>query len=87
MNKITKLVQQFHDDGMSDDEAIDTSVAYLLYDACDEYELSYPDDSQITKIADAMRDLVKESVDWEEIEADDENAKEWEEAKRSALYR
>ncbi len=87
MNKITKLVQQFHDDGMSDDEAIETSVAYLLYDACDEYELSYPDDSQITKITETMRDLVKESVDWEAIAADDENAREWEKARRSAIYR
>ena len=52
----------------------------------DEYELDVTD-AQYSRLEMALHDIVEESIDWSVLDQDDESARDWEDAKRSAIYK
>lgn len=86
-SKITELVQGYHDDGYDDRHAIEAAAGDMLYDTCEHFGLEYPDGAQEEAYAEAMYQLIADSVDWQKIADDDEDAREYDEAKREAMYR
>ena len=84
---ITDIVQGYHDDGFDDRHAREAAAGVLLYDLCEKYGLEYPDGTLEDNFAKLMYDPIAESVDWEKIADDDENAREYDEAKREAMYK
>ena len=86
VNRITELVQAYHDDNFNNRSAMDSAAGDMLYKLCDLYGLEYPDDSTVDAFAKLMRPVIEDSVDWQQIADDDENAREWDEARREAIY-
>lgn len=87
MSTITEIVQGYHDDGMDNKHAIEAASGYILYDLCEKYGLEYPSGKQEDDFAVAMHSLIDESVDWRKIANDDADAREYDDAKRKAMYR
>lgn len=84
---ITDIVQGYHDDGMDDRHAIEAAAVSILYDTCEKFGLDYPSGKQEDDFAAVMHSLIDESVDWQRIAEDDDNAREYDEAKREAMYK
>lgn len=87
MATITELVQAYHDDGLTDAQAMDAAAADILEKMSEDYGLEYPSDTDAQVFAVLMRRNIKESVDWGRIAEDDQNAKDWLDARDEALRR
>ena len=85
-SRITEVVQAYHDDNFSDRDAMDSAAGDMFYEICEKWGLDYPDDAMIEKFENLMRPLISESVDWQEIADADQDAREWDEARRDAIY-
>lgn len=85
--RITDVVQAYHDDNFDDKHAVDAAAEDMLYELCERWGLEYPDDALVDKFAAIMRPTIEESVDWQEIADADEDAREWDEARREAMYK
>lgn len=83
---ITDMVQEWHDDGDDNAHAIYNAGEEIIEATIEKYNLE-PTNEQKMRLAFIMHEIIEDSVDWDKISADDENAREWDEAKRSALYK
>lgn len=86
MNLVTEKAQEWHDDGRDNAHVIYLVANDIVESAIEKWGLEVTD-AQQAQLEMYLHDIVDESIDWEEIEAADENARGWEEAKRDALYR
>lgn len=87
MATITELVQAYHDDGLTDAQAMDAAAADILEKISEDYRLEYSSDTEAQVFAVLMRQNIKNSVDWQQIAEDDQNAKDWLDARDEALRR
>lgn len=86
LSRITDVVQAYHDDGLNNRSSIDSAANDMLDELCEAWGLEYPDEATADRFVEVMRPLIDESVDWQQIADDDENAREWDEARREAIY-
>lgn len=84
MSEVTRMVQAWHNDGDDDQTATYKAAGEIAEATCEKYGLNWTK-SQLAELEDILHELVLDSVIWEKIEQDDENARDWEDAKRSAL--
>ena len=85
-SRITDVVQAYHDDGFSDRDAMDSAAGDMCYELCEKWGLEYPSDAELEAFAKVMLPLIDASVDWQEIADADQDAREWDEARRDAIY-
>lgn len=86
MSTVTDMAQAWHDDG--DDNA------HVLYNVAEEiaeatiekYDLE-PSGPQRAKLEMVLHEIIDDSIDWDKIAEDDENARDFEDARMSALYK
>jgi hypothetical protein len=83
---VTDMVQRWHNDGDDDAHAIYNVGESIAEETVLRYNLE-PTQEQQKRLEFILHEIIEESVDWDKIAADDENAREWEEAKQSALYK
>lgn len=83
---LTDQAQAWHDDGCDDKHVIDNVLDTIMYDILERYDLELSDHEE-AKLEMLMRGVVTEQIDWEEIEENDRNARDYADAKRSAIYR
>ena len=86
MNKLTKLALDWHADGLTDKQVVDNVTDELIYDLLDEYGIELSD-RQEPKLEMLMTAIVTENIDWSVLEAADMEARDYRDAKRSALYK
>lgn len=84
MSRITDIAQAWHDDGDDDAHVIYQTANEIVEDMAERYGLEMTQAQQM-QIEMALHEPVKNSIDWDKIAEDDENAREWDEARRSGL--
>lgn len=83
--RLTDWAQAWHDDGCDDKRVIDNVTDELMYDILEAYDLE-PSDHEEAKLEMLLRGIVTEQIDWEEIAENDRNARDYDDARRSAIY-
>ena len=86
MNKLTKMAQEWHSDGLSDIRVVDNVLDEVLYDFLEEYGIELSD-RQEPRLEMLLRSIITENIDWQALEAADAEARDYLDAKRSALYK
>ena len=89
MSEISKLTDAARD---YNNEGQDT--AHIIYNVTEEVVEKMQEEwgidltpVQATAIENALHEPVRDSIAWDILEQDDESAREWEDAKRSAIYK
>ena len=86
MSTVTDMAQAWHDNG-DDDAHVIYQVANEIAEAtAEKYDLDMTE-AQQAKLEMALHDIVNDSIDWDEIADNDENAREYARAKREAIYK
>ena len=85
-DKLTEMAEFWQQDGLPDSQIIDNVTYEVLYDFIDQYELSLSD-TQEAKLTMLIRSIVTENVNWDKLSENNENAADWDDAKRSAIYK
>lgn len=86
INKLTKLALEWHSDGLDDNHVLDNVADTVLYDFLDEYgiELSDREEPRLERL---IKSIVSENIDWSVLELADADARDYNDAKRSAIYK
>lgn len=84
-NKLTKLALQWHSDGLDDKQVLDNVLDDVIYDILEEFGIELSD-RQEPRLETIMRSIVDENIDWDELAEADQEARDYEDAKRSAIY-
>lgn len=84
ITKVTEAARDWNADGQDRAHIIYNVADEIAQKMVDEYELDVTD-AQYTKLEMALHDIVDDSIDWGVLEQDDESARDWEDAKRSAI--
>lgn len=85
-DKLTEMAEFWQQDGLPDSQIIDNVTDEVVYDVIDQYELNLSD-VQEARLTMLMRSIVTENVNWDKLSENNENARDWEDAKRSAIYK
>lgn len=83
---LTEMAQAWHDDGQDDKRVIDNVLDTVMYDFLEKYELELSDHEE-AKLEMLLRGIVTEQINWEAIADADREARDYDDAKRSAIYR
>lgn len=86
MNKLTKKALEWHSDGLSDNRVVDNVLDEVLYDFLEEYGIELSD-RQEPRLEMLLRSIITENIDWQALEVADAEARDYLDAKRSALYK
>lgn len=86
MKKITKMALEWNELGLSDKQIIDDVVDEMMYEIIDGYDLELSDSEQ-AKLEMLIRGVVPEAIEWEVLEEANQEAADYEDAKRSAIYK
>ena len=86
MTKVTELARAYNADGHDKAHIIAYVSEDIAQDMIDDYELDTTQ-AQAMALEIALHPIVAESIDWGQLEQDDENARDWEDARRSAIYK
>lgn len=84
MSAITDMVQVYHNNGDDDEHAVYNAANEIAESACETYDLDRTT-AELTRLEQVLYEIIWHSVDWKQIADDDENAREWDEARRDAL--
>lgn len=85
MKKITKIALDYNAEGLSDKKIIENTVDEIMYEIIDNYDLDLSDSDQ-AKLEMLLRGTVPENIEWEVLEEANQEAADYEDAKRSAIY-
>lgn len=85
MNKLTKLALEWHSDGIGDKRTLDNVVDSVIYDFLEKYGIELSDREE-PRLEMLLRSIVSENIDWDALAEADMEAKDYADAKRSALY-
>ena len=85
-DKLTEMAEFWQQDGLPDSQIIDNVTDEVLYDFVDQYDL-HLSDRQEAHLTMLIRSIVTDEVDWDKLGENNENAADWEDAKRSAIYK
>ena len=83
--QLTKMALEWHSDGLDDKRVLDNVLDEVLYDFLDKYGLELSDREE-PRLEMLLRSIISENIDWEELRAADDEARDYDDAKRSALY-
>ena len=84
MSKVTDMFQAWHDDGDDDVHAIASVSNEIAEDMAEKYDLDLNYAYQ-AKLEMLLNEIVRHSIDWDEIAENDRNAQEYDEARRAAI--
>ena len=84
--KLTEMAEYWQRDGMPDGRIIDNVTDEVFYDFVDQYDL-HLSDRQEAHLTMLIRSIVTDEVDWDKLDENNESAADWDDAKRSAVYR
>lgn len=85
INKLTKMALEWHSDGLDDGRVLDNVLDEVLYDFLEEYGIELSD-RQEPKLEMLLRSIISENIDWDALREADQEARDYDDAKRSALY-
>lgn len=85
INKLTKIALEWHSDGLDDGRVLDNVLDTVLYDFLEEYGIELSDREE-PKLEMLLRSIIMENIDWDELAEADQEARDYEDAKRSAIY-
>lgn len=85
MNKLTKLALEWHRDGIGDERTLDNVVDSVIYDLLEKYGIELSDREE-PKLEMLLRSIISENIDWDALAEADMEAKDYADARRSALY-
>lgn len=85
-NKLTKLALQWHSDGLDDKQVLDNVLDDVIYDILEEFGIELSD-RQEPRLETIMRSIVDENIDWDALREADQEARDYQDAKRSAIYK
>ncbi len=83
--RLTKMALEWHSDGLDDKRVLDNVLDEVLYDFLDKYDLELSDREE-PRLEMLLRSIISENIDWEELRAADDEARDYNDAMRSALY-
>lgn len=85
-NKLTKLALQWHSDGLEDKQVLDNVLDNVIYDILEEYGIELSDREE-PRLETTLRSIIDENIDWEALREADIEARDYQDAKRSAIYK
>ena len=83
--QLTKMALEWHSDGLDDKRVLDNVLDEVLYDFLDKYGLELSDREE-PRLEMLLRSIISENIDWDAIAEADMEAKDYADARRSALY-
>ena len=83
--RLTKMALEWHSDGLDDKRVLDNVLDEVLYDFLDKYGLELSDREE-PRLEMLLRSIISENINWEELRAADDEARDYNDAMRSALY-
>ena len=85
-NAVTELARKWNADGQDHAHIIYNVSDEIAQEMIDKFDLDVTD-AQGARLEMALHDIVEDSIDWDVLADDDENAADWEDARRSAIYK
>ncbi len=85
MNKLTKMALDWHSEGLDDTRVLDNVLDEVLYDFLDEYGIELSDREE-PRLETLLRSIISENIDWGALEEADKEARDYRDARDSALY-
>lgn len=85
-NKLTKLALQWHSDGLENKQVLDNVLDNVIYDILEEYGIELSDREE-PRLETTLRSIIDENIDWEALREADIEARDYQDAKRSAIYK
>ena len=86
ISRLTEAARDWNKDGQDDAHIIYNVTEEVVDHICDHFDIDMTD-AQRARVEMALHDPVRDSIDWETLEDDNRSAAEWEDAKRSAIYK
>lgn len=84
-NKLTKMALEWHSDGLDNGRVVDNVLDEVLYDFLEDYGIELSD-RQEPRLEMLLRSIISENIDWDALIEADKEARDYDDAKRSALY-
>ena len=85
MNKLTKMALEWHSDGLNDKRVLDNVADELMYDLLEEYGIELSDREE-PRLEMLLRSIISENINWDALLEADAEARDYDDAKRSAIY-
>ena len=85
ISRLTEAARDWNKDGQDDSHIIYNVTEEVVEHICDYFGIDMSS-AQAARVEMALHDPVRDSIDWDTLEQDNESAREWEDAKRSAIY-
>ena len=82
---LTKMALEWHSDGRDDKRVLDNVLDEVLYDFLDKYGLELSDREE-PRLEMLLRSIISENIDWDALREADEEARAYDDAKRSVFY-
>lgn len=86
VNKLTKLALDWHSDGIEDKRVLDNVVDEVVYDFLEEYGIELSDREE-PRFEMLLRSIISENINWDALKEADQEARDYADAKRSAIYK
>jgi len=83
--QLTKMALEWHSDGLDDKRVLDNVLDEVLYDFLDEYGLELSDREE-PRLEMILRSIISENIDWDALREADDEARAYDDAKRSVFY-
>lgn len=85
INKLTKMALEWHGDGLDDSRVIDNVLDEVLYDFLEEYGIELSDREE-PRLEVLLRSIISENINWDALLEADAEARDYDDARRSAIY-
>lgn len=86
VNKLTRLALDWHSDGIEDTRVLDNVVDEVIYDFLEEYGIELSDREE-PRFEMLLRSIISENINWDALREADQEARDYADAKRSAIYK
>ena len=86
VNKLTKLALDWHSDGIEDTRVLDNVVDEVIYDFLEEYGIELSDREE-PRFEMLLRSIISENINWDALREADQEARDYADAKRSAIHK
>ena len=84
-DKLTEMALDWNADGCDRNRIIDNVTDEIMYDILEQYEIDLSDREE-AKLEMLLRGIVIENINWDRIDYLNQEARDYEDAKRSAIY-
>lgn len=84
--RLTKMALEWHSDGLDDKRVLDNVLDDVIYDILEEYGIELSDREE-PRLETTLRSIIDENIDWEALREADIEARDYQDAKRSAIYK